>query len=58
MARLREAYPLVHALVWYDDIDGAGLDFRLQGPTQRALASRAATGTGWLQEPDLRYLPG
>jgi Glycosyl hydrolase family 26 len=56
LVRLRTAYPLVHALVWYDDVDGAGLDFRLQGPTRRALASRAATGDGWLQEPDLRYL--
>ncbi len=58
LATLRESYPLLHALVWYDDIDGAGLDFRLRGPTQRALASPAATGSGWLQEPDLRYIPG
>jgi hypothetical protein len=56
LARLRSAYPRVHAVVWYDDIDGAGLDFRLRGPTARALASRAATGEGWLQDPDLRYL--
>ena len=56
LARLRAAYPRVHAVVWYDDIDGAGLDFRLRGPTARALASRAAIGEGWLQDPDLRYL--
>ena len=56
LARLRTGYPLVRAVVWYDDIDGAGLDFRLQGATTRALASRAAVGDGWLQDPDLRYL--
>jgi hypothetical protein len=56
LARLRTGYPLVRAVVWYDDIDGAGLDFRLQGATTRALASRAAVGVGWLQDPDLRYL--
>ena len=56
LARLRTAYPRVHAVVWYDDIDGAGLDFRLQGPTARALAARAAVGEGWLQAPDLRYV--
>jgi beta-mannanase len=54
LARLRAAYPRVHAVVWYDDVDGAGLDFRLQGPTQRVLA--AAAGDGWLREPDLRYV--
>jgi hypothetical protein len=56
LARLRTAYPRVHAVVWYDDIDGAGLDFRLRGPTTGALAARAAIGDGWLREPDLRYL--
>jgi hypothetical protein len=56
LARLRTGYPLVRAVVWYDDIDGAGLDFRLQGPTARVLASRAAVGDGWLQAPELRYL--
>ncbi|HEX2504019.1 MAG TPA: glycosyl hydrolase [Miltoncostaeaceae bacterium] len=56
LARLRAGYPLVRAVVWYDDIDGAGLDFRLRGATTRALASRAATGDGWLQDPDVRYL--
>jgi hypothetical protein len=55
-AHMRTAYPRVHAVVWYDDIDGAGLDFRLQGPTARALAAPAAVGEGWLQEPDLRYV--
>jgi hypothetical protein len=54
LARLRAAYPRVHAVVWYDDVDGAGLDFRLQGPTQRVLA--AAAGDGWLREPDLHYV--
>jgi hypothetical protein len=56
LTRLRTAYPRVHAVVWYDDVDGAGLDFRLRGPTARALASPAAVGEGWLQEPDLRYV--
>jgi beta-mannanase len=54
LARLRAAYPRVHAVVWYDDVDGAGLDFRLRGPTQRVLA--AAAGDGWLREPDLHYV--
>ena len=56
LARLRTGYPLVKAVVWYDDIDGAGLDFRLRGATARALANRAAIGDGWLQDPDIRYL--
>jgi Glycosyl hydrolase family 26 len=56
LARLRTGYPLLRALVWYDDIDGGGLDFRLRGETARALANRAATGDGWLQDPDIRYL--
>lgn len=56
LARLRSSYPLVRAVVWYDDVDGAGLDFRLRGPTARALASRAAIGDGWLRYPDVRYL--
>jgi len=56
LAILRTSYPLVHAVLWYDDIDGGGLDFRLQGPTARALADPAATGRGWLQDPTLRYI--
>lgn len=56
MARVRTAYPLVKAVVWYDDIDGSDLDFRLRGATARALAGRAATGQGWLQDPEIRYL--
>ena len=56
MGAIRAGFPLVRAAVWYDDIDGGGLDFRLQGPTTRALASRAAIGDGWLREPDLRYV--
>lgn len=56
LSLLRRSYPLLRAVVWYDDIDGAGLDFRLRGPTARSLASRAAVGDGWLQDPDIRYL--
>jgi hypothetical protein len=56
LARLRTGYPLVKAVIWYDDIDGAGLDFRLRGATARALANRAATGDGWLRDPEIRYL--
>ncbi len=52
MATVRTSYPLVRAVLWYDDIDGAGLDFRLQGPTARALADPAATGTGLAAGPD------
>jgi hypothetical protein len=54
--RLREAYPEVHAVLWYDDIDGGGLDFRLQGQTAGALAQPGTLGTGWLQTPRFRVV--
>jgi len=52
--RLRESYPALHAVLWYDDIDGGGLDFRLQGQTAGALAQPGALGTGWLRKPAFR----
>ena len=57
-ARLRTSYPLLRAVVWYDDIDGGGLDFRLQGQTAGALRQPGALGTGWLRDPDIRTLEG
>lgn len=57
LARLRGAYPRLRAVVWYDDVDAAGLDFRLRGPTARALARRAAVGRDWLQPPRIETLP-
>ena len=51
--RLRTGYPKLNAVLWYDDIDGGGLDFRLQGQTAGALAQPGALGSGWLQEPAL-----
>lgn len=50
-ARLRQAYPRLRAVLWYDDIDGGGLDFRLQGQTAGALAQPGTLGRGWLQDP-------
>ena len=44
------------AVLWYDDIDGGGLDFRLQGQTAGALRSRARSGKGWLQKPRFRVV--
>jgi hypothetical protein len=58
LKRLRTGYPLLRALVWYDDIDGGGLDFRLRGPTARAIAQPGALGRGWLQPLSLRTLGG
>lgn len=49
-ARLRTSYPLLRAVLWYDDIDGGGLDFRLQGQTAGALAQPGTLGTGWLRD--------
>ena len=49
--RLRTGYPKLKAVLWYDDIDGGGLDFRLQGQTEGALAQKGALGPNWLQAP-------
>jgi len=49
--RLRTGYPKLKAVLWYDDIDGGGLDFRLQGQTEGALAQKGALGPDWLQAP-------
>jgi len=57
LARLRIAYPQLRAVVWYDDVDAAGLDFRLRGPTQRALSREAAIGRRWLHAPRVVDLP-
>lgn len=56
-ARLRAGYPRVRAVVWYDDIDGGGLDFRLQGQTAGALRAASALHTDWLQVPRTEALP-
>ena len=53
---LRTSYPLLRAVVWYDDIDGGGLDFRLRGPTARAIAQPGALGRDWLQPLRLKDL--
>lgn len=56
LQRLRTGYPLLRAVLWYDDIDGAGLDFRLVGPTEGALAQPGALGRDWLRIPRLTRL--
>jgi hypothetical protein len=43
-------------VLWYDDIDGGGLDFRLQGQTAGALAQPGTLGKGWLQTPRFRVV--
>jgi hypothetical protein len=43
-------------VLWYDDIDGGGLDFRLQGQTAAALAQPGMLGKGWLQKPRFRVV--
>ena len=48
---LRASYPRLRAVLWYDDIDGGGLDFRLQGQTAGALSQPGTLGKGWLQKP-------
>jgi beta-mannanase len=48
---LRTDYPKLKAVLWYDDIDGGGLDFRLQGQTEGALGQKGALGPNWLQAP-------
>jgi beta-mannanase len=53
---LRTSYPLLRAVVFYDDIDGGGLDFRLQGPTARAISQPGALGHDWLQQLRLKGL--
>ena len=55
-ARLRTSYPQLHAVLWYDDVDGGGLDFRLQGQTAGALSQPGSLGTGWLQKPRFKPL--
>ncbi|MGD9694286.1 MAG: glycoside hydrolase family 26 protein [Thermoleophilia bacterium] len=57
MVRLRTGYPKLRAVVWYDDVDARGLDFRLRGPTLRALAGPAVVGRGWLRAPRIATLP-
>lgn len=54
--RLRTGYPKLRAVLWYDDIDAAGLDFRLHGQTAGALAQPGALGKDWLRTPELRRL--
>ena len=56
LATLRTDYPLLRAVAFYDDVDGGGLDFRLLGPTLRAIAQPGALGHGWLQHLRLREL--
>jgi beta-mannanase len=53
---LREDYPRLRAVLWYDDVDGGGLDFRLQGQTAGALAQPGTLGRDWLQEPRFRVV--
>jgi hypothetical protein len=51
LARLRTDYPRLHAVLWYDDIDGGGLDFRLRGPLAGALEQPGGLGSGWVRNP-------
>jgi len=53
---LRRSYPRLRAVLWYDDIDGGGLDFRLQGQIAGALSQPGTLGSGWLQEPRSRVV--
>jgi hypothetical protein len=53
---LRTTYPELRAVLWYDDIDGAGLDFTLTGQRAGALRQPGALGTDWLREPRLKEL--
>ncbi len=55
--RLRAGYPKLRAVLWYDDIDGAGLDFTLTGQRAGALSQPGALGKRWLQEPRFEELP-
>ena len=48
---LRTSYPRLKAVLWYDDIDGGGLDFRLRGQTAGALGQKGALGPNWLRAP-------
>ena len=58
MRRLR-AFPDLRAVVWYDDIDGSGLDFRLRGQTAGALAGPGGLARGWARPPRTRAVaPG
>lgn len=57
MRRLRSDYPRLRAVIWYDAVDGAGLDFRLRGATQRALARPGVLGRGWLCAPQIVVVP-
>ena len=50
------SYPRLHAVLWYDDVDGGGLDFRLQGQTAGALSQPGSLGTDWLQRPRFKAL--
>lgn len=53
---LRADFPKLRAVLWYDDIDGGGLDFRLQGQTAGALRQPGTLGSGWLREPRYRVV--
>ena len=54
--RLRTGYPELRAVLWYDDVDGAGLDFTLTGQRAGALKQPGTLGTNWLREPRLKAL--
>ncbi len=58
LATLRTSYPLLRAVLWYDDVDAAGLDFRLRGTLEGALAQPNALGTGWVRNLRHTRLPG
>jgi hypothetical protein len=55
--RLRTGYPKLRAILWYDDVDAAGLDFRLRGATENALRQPSALGDDWVRKPVLEALP-
>jgi hypothetical protein len=57
MRRLQSGYPGLHALIWYDAVDAAGLDFRLEGAMRRALARPGVLERGWLRAPRIVRVP-
>jgi hypothetical protein len=56
MRRIRTDYPGVRAVVWYDDIDGSNLDFRLRGATAGALRAPGGLARGWARPPRARVV--
>lgn len=57
--RIRTGRPEVRAVVWYDDIDGSDLDFRLRGETAGALVAPGGLARGWARPPRTRVVaPG